>query len=233
MEAESSEHVLSLPVKDIYGRSMGEIVGAIYDLDGKIESIGVSESGGKFVTYPASKLMKGNSEILIIPDWRMEAQNLTRQKESLARRGRAIRELAASRDLDPRTFDEVNMQIEATRRSHERLKEKVETRLKELEGRFQSVSDFIGITKIQHATTEIDEWAYSVTSDFATRQLETDGKELTELRSAMHFLENIQEEAPIPSSGPLPQPEGNFAPVILDLVTDVAAKTLDTEIPAI
>lgn len=232
-EPDFGGHLLSLPVKDIYGRTMGEIVGAIYDIEGKIESIGVSESGGNFTTYPADRMVKGNSEILIIPEWRLEAQNLARQKEALGRRERAIEELAAVHDLDPRIFDEVSMQIEAARRSHQKLLEKVQARLEVLEARFQSVSDFTSIAKVQHVTTEIDEWAYSVTSDFGRVQLETDGRELAELRSAVGFLEDIEDKEPIPSAGPLPQPQEEFAPVMFDLVTDAEAKALTTEVPAL
>jgi hypothetical protein len=233
MESDFGGHVLSLPVKDIYGRNMGEIVGAIYDLEGKIESIGVSESAGRFTVYPANRLVKGDSEILVVPGWRVEAQNLARQKDALARRERAIEELADSHDLDPRIFDEVTMQIDAARQSHGKLREKVAERLKELEARYKAVTDIVEITKVQHVTTEIDEWAYSVTVDFGRVQLETDGRELAELRSAMGFLENVEQVDPIPSAGPLPQPQENFAPVMFDLVTDASAKTLVTEVPAL
>ncbi|MDA4121973.1 MAG: CdvA-like protein [Thaumarchaeota archaeon] len=233
MDTQLAGHLLSMPVKDIYGRNMGEIVGVIFSLEGKIESIGVGESAGKFAIYPGNRLARHASDILVIPEWRMEAQSLARQKESLARREKAIEELSRCQDLDPRVFEEVATQIEAARATNERLKQKVESRLRELEGRHQSVTDFVGIAKVQHATTEIDEWAYAVTAEFGKVQLETDARELDELRSAMGYLEDIEARQPQSGAEPLPRPQTTFPPVMFDLLPELdASKDSLDEIPA-
>lgn len=216
-EKEAAEHPLWMPLRDIYGRNMGEVVGIIFNLDGKIQSIAVSESAGRFVSYPGARVAKRESQLVVVPEWRAEAENLARQKESLKKREEAIEELARCRDLDAKIYDEMSAEITAARASHQRLREKVEVRLRELEERQRSVSDFIEIAKVQHATTEIDEWAYNVTAEFGRSQLETDAKELGELRSAIGYLEDIEEEVPASATEELPAPEVSFPPVIFDL----------------
>ncbi len=198
-EKEGAKQPMSKSLRDIYGRNMGEIVGIIFGLDGNIQTIGVSESAGKFFSYPGTRLVSRDSELIIVPEWRAEAQNLAGQKESLKRRERAIEELFRCRELDPKLFDEINTEMAAARASYKTLREKVETRQIELEERMLSVSDFMGISKVLHATAEIDEWTYQVTAEFCRTQLETDAKELDELRTAIGYLEDIEDEAPLPA----------------------------------
>jgi hypothetical protein len=97
----------------------------------------------------------------------------------------------------------------------------VEERVRELEARHQDVTDFVGISKVQHATTEIDEWAYAVTAEFGKVQLETDAKELDELRSALGYLEDIEARESPSGAEPLPRPQTAFPPVMFDLLPEV------------
>ncbi len=220
MEPQSDGHPLSSQITDIYGRSMGEIVGLTFDLEGKIESIGVSESAGRFTVYPGNRILKHESEIVVIPEWRAEAQNLARQRDALSKREKAIEDLARSHDLDPRAFEEMTAQIQAARATLERLGQKVSERLTEIETRHRKVSDFVEATKVQRATAEIDEWTYSVMTEFARTQLETDSTELEELRSAMRYLEDIETKDPLPTTEGLPQPGDATPPVSFDLFVE-------------
>jgi hypothetical protein len=202
MQTERHQDTVWTPVKDTYGRDMGEIVGVIFDLKGGIESIGVRESGGKFVIYSGKRLAKHKSYFVVVPEWRTEAQTLAKEMETLAKRERALEELSRCNDVDPKVFDEVLAQIAAARVGYERLRMKIEYRLKEVESLYQSVSDFIGIAKVQHAASEIDEASYLVTAEFGRVELEADARELDELRRTMGFLEDI-EKTPLPSTAGL------------------------------
>lgn len=220
MEPQSDGHPLSSQITDIYGRSMGEIVGLTFDLEGKIESVGVSESAGKFTVYPGNRILRHESEIVVIPEWRAEAQNLARQRDALAKREKAIEDLARSHNLDPRAFEEMTAQIQAARATLERLGQKVNERLTEIETRYRKVSDFVESAKVQRVTAEIDEWTYSVMTEFARTQLEIDSSELEELRSAMRYLEDLEEKTPLPTTEGLPRPVGTRIPVMFDLFVE-------------
>jgi hypothetical protein len=200
MQTESHEDAVWTPVKDTYGRDMGEIVGVVFDLEGGIESIGVRESGGRFIVYSGKRLAKHKSYFVVVPEWRTEAQSLAREMQSLSKRERAIEQLSRSPDTSPKVLEDVMGQIAAARASHERLRVKIEARLKEVESRFQSVSDFVGIIKVQRASSEIDEGSYLVTEEFGRVELEADARELDELRRAIGFLEDIEEKAPLPNT---------------------------------
>lgn len=202
---DSHDNTVWMPLKDTYGRDMGEIVGVIYNLQGGIESIGVRESGGRFVVYSGKSLARRKSELVVIPEWRTEAQTLAREIESLNRRERAIEELARVNDANAKVLEEVTAQIAATRASHERLRMMIDARLNEVEALCQSISDFVGTAKVQHASTEIDQGAYLVTAEFGRVELEAHARELDELRRAVGFLENIEQQEPLPSTAGLSQ----------------------------
>lgn len=86
-------------VKDMYGTFMGKVVGVITDIDGSIESVGVDCGSSGLNQLAYEQLLVQGDYVIYIPRWRLDAQNLLRQKNLTLQRIKALQEMVAVNDL--------------------------------------------------------------------------------------------------------------------------------------
>jgi len=183
-------------VKDVYGREVGKLVGVVMGLDGKVSSIGVNEASGKFTQYSSGRIRKGESEYVVIPDWKAEAQSFVRERDSLRKRLLVLEELSHIKGSHSTSSVDLECQLERVMAGHAKLKHKIEGRLAELSRWDDELDEFIAMAKIQRTTAEIDEEAFRSTTDYGRFALSCDLQEREELRRALVYLENIEEPVP-------------------------------------
>src|SRR5919204_2503294 len=86
-------------VKDMYGTSIGKVIGVVTDIDGSIESVGVDcgSDGLKQLAY--EQLLVQGDYVIYIPRWRLDAQKLLRQKNLTLQRIKGLQDIVAENDL--------------------------------------------------------------------------------------------------------------------------------------
>jgi len=195
MQVEINRESLRKPVRDIYGRDLGQMVGVVLDLNGTVSSIGVDEGSGRLVQYQGNRLMMNNSEYLVMPEWKVEAQGLDKQHEGLRRRARALEELERNGEPSTKSLDQLKGQLDAVRNGHEKLAEQARARLSLLDRLDEEISDFTSMAKLLLASSEIDESAYQVTEVFGVVSIAANGREKEELRKVIGYLEDVEKSA--------------------------------------
>ena len=187
-------------VKDMYGTSMGKVVGIITDTDGSIESVGVDcgSAGLKQLAY--EQLLVQGDYVVYIPRWRLDAQRLLRQKNLTLQRIKGLQDIVAENDLMKDDAELVYLKYEKKLldlgENEKRVNEKLQARLNELDTESKYIKSVLFDAKLQFRSNEITEEAFQQITSYSNELIEHISVEKSEInnvrtRLAQQTLENI------------------------------------------
>jgi hypothetical protein len=187
-------------VKDMYGTSMGKVVGIITDTDGSIESVGVDcgSAGLKQLAY--EQLLVQGDYVVYIPRWRLDAQRLLRQKNLTLQRIKGLQDIVAENDLMKDDAELVYLKYEKKLRdlgeNEKHVNEKLQARLNELDTESKYIKSVLFDAKLQFRSNEITEEAFQQITSYSNELIEHISVEKSEInnvrtRLAQQTLENI------------------------------------------
>ena len=87
---ENNPSIISKGVKDMYGTFMGNVIGTATDIDGTIQTVGLDCGSEGLRQIPYEQLVLQGDVLIFIPNWRIEAQRLLREKGLTIRRLTAL-----------------------------------------------------------------------------------------------------------------------------------------------
>jgi hypothetical protein len=182
----------SRPVKDTYGRSIGSVVGVSVDALGQIRSVGVDHGMGLFAEYPPHRAVIDDGFVVIVPAWKTDTDRLLREKSVAQRRNQALEELKVSGEIAENVYDKLSSKyasdLEKLKLSYESLTQAMTKRINELERQSEVLSGFLGETKVQYRTGEIEESIYESAKDYVSSMLERNNKEKLDIDRMLNCL---------------------------------------------
>ena len=187
-------------VKDMYGTSIGKVIGVVTDIDGSIESVGVDcgSDGLKQLAY--EQLLVQGDYVIYIPRWRLDAQKLLRQKTLTLTRVKALQDIVVENDSMKDDAELVHMKYERRLRDLEEneksVNEKLQARLNELDTESKRVKSILFDAKLQYRSNEMTEETYQQINMYVNELIEHINLERTEInnvktRLTQQILENI------------------------------------------
>ncbi|MFZ0326872.1 MAG: CdvA-like protein [Nitrososphaeraceae archaeon] len=151
-------------VKDMYGTFMGKVVGVITDIDGSIESVGVDCGSSGLNQLAYEQLLVQGDYVIYIPRWRLDAQNLLRQKNLTLQRIKALQEMVAANDLMKDDAELVYIKYQKRLRDLEEKEktiiELLQERLNQLDAENKSIKSVLFDAKLQYRSSELTEETY-------------------------------------------------------------------------
>jgi hypothetical protein len=192
MRAEAIEKLISRPVKDIYGRYVGFVVGFSVETSGDLMSIGVDQGNGVFAEYPSSRLVSAADGFIIIPSWKVECDSLAKETDGVRKRAKALQELAREGEVPRTLFDEMTgkytAEAEKIQESYRTLAQEMVVRTQELDLQRETLERFLVNLKVQFRSGELDEPAYKVASENCQNMQKKNALEREELVRMMKFV---------------------------------------------
>jgi hypothetical protein len=187
-------------VKDMYGTSIGKVIGVVTDIDGSIESVGVDcgSDGLKQLAY--EQLLVQGDYVIYIPRWRLDAQKLLRQKTLTLTRVKALQDIVVENDSMKDDAELVHMKYERRLRDLEEneksVNEKLQARLNELDTESKRVKSILFDAKLQYRSNEMTEETYQQINMYVNELIEHINLERAEInnvktRLTQQILENI------------------------------------------
>ena len=85
--------MIGKPVKDMYGASMGKVLGTTTEIDGTIQTVGINCGSEGLKEIPYQQLVVQPDVVIFIPQWRLEAQKMIREKELTIRKLTALMQI--------------------------------------------------------------------------------------------------------------------------------------------
>jgi len=183
--------LLGRSVSDSYGATIGRIVGISTDVRNKVTSIEVELGNGQFVNCQPSQIVINDKGILLLDEWKLEANNLKTELDLALRRLKALSDLHRQGDIQPEIYEDF-------RRNHDLNLNELETRREALTRKLASVSTrldqqireletFLANNKMQLAAGEIDPQAYKIATDSIEKGL---GRAFSAKRDVEEMLRN-------------------------------------------
>lgn len=180
------------PVRDIYGRYAGYVVGFSVDTNGELQFVGIDQGNGEFTEFEGRRVIQDKDSIVVIPAWKVETEALRKEIEVVRRRVQALEALAKDGEITPSIYqqmcDQYNGQLKSLQETHGSLVQELTERLEQLERKGESLDSFLANTKVQFRAGEIDEGTYKVASEYCTSMRAKDAKEKEEIQAVLRAL---------------------------------------------
>ena len=192
MRTEAIRNLVGRPVKDIYGRYVGFVVGFSVDTSGELKSVGVDQGSGEFTEFPNGRIILTADGFVVIPTWKAEAEKLGKEIEGVRKRAKALQELMKEGEIPQNLYEEMFSQYtneaEKITDSYKDLAEGMVARAQELERQRGALERFLVSVKVQFRSGEIDDGAFKVASESCQAMRERNIEEGEELARTLKFV---------------------------------------------
>jgi len=135
--------IIGRPVKDMYGTIIGNVLGTLTHIDGQIQTVGIDCGSEGLKQIPFEQLVLQGEVVIYIPNWRLEAQKILREKGLTLRRLKALMTIVSENDemksdaeLIHETYKSKLMDLD---NAEAKIKTSLITRLDELDSQAKSV----------------------------------------------------------------------------------------------
>jgi len=141
------KHFFGKKTRDIYGRHLGQVVAILKNSDGELESIKVDQSEGRLVKYSAEQIMTDKDEVVIIPEWKIQAEQMIKELSTFRSRMDALEAMLEKEEVSKEIYENLKAN---QKQSIDSLKEKnnefiscMKQRQEELDRQINELTNFL------------------------------------------------------------------------------------------
>ena len=162
MHAQALEKLVKKPVKDTYGRNLGQVIGFSLDSSGNMKGLGVDHGTGQFIEYPRERIIiDGSSEtIILLPEWQEDVDKLKKNTQIAKKRTKVLEKLRSEGEIPDHAFNDLKSsyedEINTLKASCSTIVDKLETRINNIESSRIKTEKFLSTLKVQFHSDEID-----------------------------------------------------------------------------
>ena len=189
--------IIGKPVRDMYGTNIGEILGTLTDIDGSIQTVGVDCGSEGLRQIPFEQLVLQGDVVIYIPNWRLEAQKVLREKGLTLRRLKALMTIAEN--------DEMKSDVELIHQTYKsklmnlddaeaKIKTKLLTRLDELDSQAKTAKIILFDAKVQFKSEEVSELTFESIQKQCNNLLERLSHEKNDVSNVQRRLDDLSVE---------------------------------------
>ena len=194
--------IIGKPVKDMYGASMGKILGTSTDVDGSIQTVGINCGSEGLKQIAFDQLVVQSEVVIFIPKWRLDSQRLLKQKELVIRRLNALMEIVSDNDSmksDAEIIHEkYNTKLMTLQRTEYEISSELDNRVVEIEEQEKSVKVLLFDAKVQFKSNEISQETFDHVQKETDEMLQHMKHEKDEIAKVKSRLANLSLEDMIP-----------------------------------
>jgi len=192
MVHETIRRLLNRPIKDIYGRQIGHIVSVDVSKEGEIQQIAVEHHNGSFGIYDKQRLVFAGEDVMMIPVWKSDAEELIRRIRDVERRMAALDQLSRQGRISQIAYErlrrEYDSELQKLQEIKSKLVEELRQRLSLMEHQEYELEKAIAIFKVRRIAGEIEEESYHIQIDSLQAGLQRVRSEINDLRSILKEL---------------------------------------------
>jgi signal recognition particle GTPase len=220
---------LGKSIEDAMGRPAGKLVGLSADIKDEVTAVQVAQSNGEVDQYPINFVRIADGRVILLQNWRVEADDLKREHEIIRRRNQALDLLLKDGDIDQAEYHQQRSNYEELSKEINKKREALLDTLKEVETKVeQQIRDLqaaLTNNKMLYTASEIDDQTYHTVTESIRAGLEIARKERKDLDNTREYLQAIDSIEP---PKPIPSPSIPTKPVIPDVVVIKMKEPLDS-----
>jgi hypothetical protein len=195
---------LGKTIEDPMGRPTGKLVGLAADSKDEVTAIQVTQSNGEVSQYPIRFVRLVEGHPVLLQTWRVDAEDLRREREKIRRRNQAIDLLLKDGDIEQPEYNQLRCNCEDVKKDIDQKRDTLLGTLKEVEGkldqRIKDLQSALTNNKMLYAADDIDEETYHAVTESIRSDLEIARKERKDLDNLNECLQDIESlETPVPA----------------------------------
>ena len=190
--------IIGKPVRDMYGTDIGKIIGTLTDIDGSIQTVGVDCGSEGLRQIPFGQFVLQGDVVIHIPNWRLEAQKVLREKGLTLRRIKALMTIVSENDemksdaeLIHETYKSKLMSLDD---AEAKIKTQLLTRLDELDDHAKTAKIILFDGRVQFKSEEISELTFESIQKHCNNLLERLSHEKNEVKNVQRRLDDLSVE---------------------------------------
>jgi hypothetical protein len=180
-------------VKDMYGTTIGNVLGTLTHIDGKIQTVGIDCGSEGLKQIPYTQLVLQGDVVIYIPGWRIDAQKILREKRLTLSRLKALMGIISENDVMQSDADVIHdtykTKLMELDEAESKVRDELSTRLEELDSQEKVVKVMLFDAKVQFKSEEISD------STFETIQKHCNSHERVEINNVQRRIEELSLES--------------------------------------
>ncbi|MCW4032617.1 MAG: CdvA-like protein [Candidatus Bathyarchaeota archaeon] len=141
------KHFFGKKTRDIYGRYLGQVVAILKNSDGELESIKVDQSEGRLVKYSAEQMMTNKDEIVIIPEWKIQAEQMIKELNTFRSRMDALEAMLEKEEVSKEIYENLKanqkQSIDSLKGQNNEFISSMKQRQEELDRQINELTNFL------------------------------------------------------------------------------------------
>ena len=187
--------LLGRPVIDVYGRTLGRVIGIERNPFGELEGVQVEAPGGQIVSAKARQLAVTPKNITLTPDWKLESEDVISELSLLRKRISALESLKDTKEIDGEIYTEL---VDSQKTGYldkvkaaEALAASMKRRFSEITGSISSLTKYLVNAKLDHKSVSLDDESLKLAQGSIEPNLRPLIAERTDLAGSLKALEQI------------------------------------------
>jgi CRISPR/Cas system-associated endonuclease Cas3-HD len=135
----------------------------------EVTSVTIEKANGDYVSCPSNQLVIEGASLVYMHDWEVEAEELKTELELASKRVKALDELYRTGDIEKEIYEEMKREhgssIDKLDDARKKLIQNLSDRKSRLHDQIRELEASLANNKMQHASAEIGDEAYSAMSD--------------------------------------------------------------------
>ena len=187
--------MIGKPVKDMYGASMGKVLGTTTEIDGTIQTVGINCGSEGLKEIPFQQLVVQSDVVIFIPEWRLDAQKMIREKELTIRKLTALMQIISENNNMQSDAEIIHEKYKSKWNSLQEteftIKSKLEDRITEITKQEQSIKILLFDAKVQAKSNEITHDTFNSVQNETDELLQHMEHEKAEIEKVREKIDNM------------------------------------------
>ena len=185
-------------VKDMYGTTMGNVLGTLTHIDGRVQTVGIDCGSEGLKQIPYEQLVLQEDIVIYIPGWRIDAQKILREKRLTLKRLKALMGIISENDATKSDADLIHdtykTKLMELDEAESKVRDELSTRLDELDGQENTVKVILFDAKVQFKSDEISDHTFESVKKQCNNLLERMSHERVEVNNVQRRIEELSLE---------------------------------------
>ena len=186
-------------VKDMYGTTIGNVLGTLTHIDGKIQTVGIDCGSEGLKQIPYEQLVLQGDIVIYIPGWRIDAQKILREKKLTLSRLKALMGILSENDAIQSDADIIHdtykTKLMELDEAESKVRDELSTRLEELDSQEKIIKVMLFDAKVQFKSEEITDSTFETIQKHCNNLLERLSHERVEVNNVQRRIEELSLES--------------------------------------
>mgnify|MGYP000365520971 FL=1 len=191
--------IIGKPVKDMYGTTIGIVLGTLTHIDGCIQTVGIDCGSEGLKQIPYEQLVLQEDVAIYIPGWRIDAQKILREKKLTLRRLKALMNIISENDAMQSDADVIHdtykTKLMELDEAESKVRDELSTRLEELDSQERIIKVMMFDAKVQFKSEEISDSTFETIQKHCNNLLERLSHERVEVGNVQRHIEELSLES--------------------------------------